>query len=155
MIRKGLYTCSIGCLFLLGCSNKNKEQGHYATAIGFEESVQSNVWVKKQDGNIDTIVVPESAEGVFETAELSPNKQFVLLTIPVGDGGQAWIYNVRDGKLHEIEGGFGLGEIGWKDNGRLMLHQGCIMATYCKKLESVSNTVPWVLEVTEDLGKPE
>lgn len=80
-------------------------------------------------------------------------QKILLLTAPLGDGGEAWVYNVKDGKLHKIEGGFGLGEMGWLEDSRIMLHQGCVLATHCKKLESVNNKTPWLVEVTEDLGK--
>ncbi|MCX2678926.1 hypothetical protein OOZ15_03145 [Galbibacter sp. EGI 63066] len=125
----------------------------HAIAVGLVGSPQGEVWIKRQDSTLHTIVTPDTAEGIFETADLSPNKKFVLLTAPLGDFGEAWVYNVKDGKLHKIEGGFGLGEMGWLEDSRIMLHQGCVLATYCKKLESVNNTTPWVLEVTEDLGK--
>jgi hypothetical protein len=125
----------------------------HATAVGLVGSPQGEVWIKKQDSTLHTIVAPKTAEGIFETAEMSPNKKFVLLTAPLGDFGEVWVYNVKDGKLYEIEGGFGLGEMGWLKDSRIMLHQGCVLATHCKKLESVNNKTPWTLKVTEDLGK--
>lgn len=125
----------------------------HAIAVGLVGSPQGEVWIKKQDSTLHTIVVPKTANGIFETAELSPNKKFVLLTAPLGDFGETWVYNVKDGKLYEIEGGFGLGEMGWLEDNRIMLHQGCVLATQCKKLESINNKTPWLVEVTEDLSK--
>lgn len=140
-----------GILLVFGCTgNKNND---LAESVGLVGSPQGEVWIKKQDGTYDTIAAPATADGVFESAELSPNKEFVLLTAPIGDGGEAWVYHLKDGKLHDIEGGFGLGEMGWLEDNRIILHQGCIMAAYCLKLESINNTTPWDMEVTEDLGK--
>ncbi len=143
-----------GILLIHGCTEKKSDDpSAHAESVGLVGSPQGEVWIKKQDSTLHTIVAPNNADGIFETAELSPNKRFVLLTAPLGDGGEAWVYNVKDDKLHKIEGGFGLGEMGWLEDSRIMLHQGCVLATYCKKLESVNNKSPWQVEVTEDLGK--
>ncbi|QTY28202.1 hypothetical protein [Flavobacterium sp. CS20] len=141
-------------VLIISCvENKKIDKSALAVAVGLVGSSQGEVWIKKQDSTLHTIVVPKTANGIFETAELSPNKKFVLLTAPLGDFGEAWVYNVKDGKLYEIEGGFGLGEMGWLKDNRIMLHQGCVLATHCKKLESINNKTPWLVEVTEDLSK--
>lgn len=143
-----------GIVLVYGCAEKKEtDPSAHAIAVGLVGSPQGEVWIKKQDSTLHTIAPPNNADGIFETAELSPNKRFVLLTAPLGDGGEAWVYNVKDGKLHEIDGGFGLGKMGWLEDSRIMLHQGCVLATHCKKLESVNNKSPWLVEVTEDLGK--
>lgn len=41
----------------------------------------------------------------------------------------------------------------WLKDNHIMLHQGCIMTTFCVQLESVNRKTPWVLEVIEDLSK--
>lgn len=141
------------------CAGKKKQNEalpeHYAISVGVVGSTQGEVWIKKRDSTLHVIAPPSTAEGGFEMAELSPNKKFVLLTAPLGDGGYAWVYNIQDGILYEIEGGFGLGDMGWLADSRVMLHQGCVLASQCKKMESISNTTPWMLKVTEDLGKYE
>tara|TARA_R110000850_G_scaffold182360_1_gene307768 strand:+ start:19048 stop:19548 length:501 start_codon:yes stop_codon:yes gene_type:complete len=155
-IKKSIFLLfAVAIAMVCGCADKKStdDPSAFAESIGMVGSPQGEVWIKKQDSTLDTIAAPGTANSVFETAELSPNKKFVLLTAPLGDGGEAWVYNVKDGKLHEIDGGFGLGDMGWMEDNRIMLHQGCVMAVYCLKLESVNNTTPWVLEITEDLGK--
>ncbi|HYE59825.1 MAG TPA: hypothetical protein VEA18_01415, partial [Candidatus Kapabacteria bacterium] len=91
----------------------------------------------------------------FDTAKISPNKRFVLTTIGIGDGGHAWIYDIQNDSLHEVTEGFGLGELGWLADNRIVLHSGCVAAEYCKRLESVSSETPWVVEVVKDLGRYE
>lgn len=131
------------------CCGEGDHSGKSVT-VGFQGPLQDTVWVKKPDGSMDIIVPPPGAEGNFEMAEPSPNQKFILLTVSAGDGGQVWVYTVEDGKLHEVAGGFGMGEMGWLEDNRLMLHQGCIMAGACNKLKSVDSAHPWILKITED-----
>lgn len=142
------------CFLIFSC-NEKKEQDESALvrAVDITDSADGEVWVKKHDGTSIRIKTPETADGVFETADLSPNKQFILITAPLGDGGQAWVYHIKEAKLYEIKGGFGLGKMGWLEDSRVMLHQGCRMADYCKKLESTSSKTPWLVRVTEDYSK--
>ena len=142
-----------GCfLVLLGCVGRNDSQ--FATNLTFDEA-QDIVFIERQDGNLDSLHNPAPDEGELDLVELSPDNRMVLLTVTTGDGGRAWVYQVGNSEWHEIEGGFGLGEMGWLNDGRVVLHQGCVLATQCKKLESKSADAPWVMEVVEDLGKNE
>ncbi|NDV44814.1 hypothetical protein GTK07_15905 [Muricauda sp. 40Bstr401] len=119
------------------------------------DEVQGMIIIAKKDGQVDTLHNPAPEEGELDLVGPSPDNRMILLTVPTGDGGRAWVYHIGKTELHEIEGGFGLGEIGWRNKGGIVLHQGCVMMTHCKKLESKNVDSPWIMELVEDLGKTE
>ncbi len=149
---KGFFLFCACFLVLLGCVGRG--DSHFATNLTFD-ATQGMVIIQKQDGKLDTLFNPIPEEGELDLVKLSPDNRMVLLTVPTGDGGRAWIYHVGNTEWHEIEGSFGLGEMDWLNDGRIVLHQGCIMATQCEKLESKSADTPWIMEIVEDLGRNE
>lgn len=118
---------------------------------------EPRVYIKDKKGEIVATIEHPADMGTFPftVAEVSPNNRFVLVGITIGDGGFAWIYNLKDNTLYEIKDGFGLGPLNWLKDNRVELYSGCISACYCKKLESVNNITPWIMQIKEDLGKGE
>lgn len=85
----------------------------------------------------------------YKKAELSPNKQFIML----GSTGWEWqtveIFDITTGQL-QLANASGANFAEWTADNKLKVIGACGMGISCGIYQSIDNTVPWILEKIED-----
>jgi len=81
----------------------------------------------------------------YKKAELSPNKEFILLASIRWEAVSIEVFDISTGKIHKANAsGFGFGE--WLPDNKLKVVGECGMGISCGIYESIDSRAPWVLE---------
>lgn len=115
--------------------------------------------LNEEGGTQKIIEVPEKYKQMgekFDYAKLSPNQEFILLGIGISDAGPAWIYDITNDEIHELDvQPSAIRPIKWLANNQIEIYEGCVSVDHCKRYQSVDIETPWKLNVVEDVSRYE